>query len=351
MLGTSLLKASNNLNLNLGVNAGAHLHPAAAAGPRRRRPGSSTTRRNLDVLPERGQNLIGGQQNIDARDSKVVIRNVSRSRTWGTSCRKSSWRTRSGCCSPRGSGPTGAASTPKPQALLVPQGRGFLPVLEPAELPRRVQAAGRLRRVGQGTALRPEVHPARRDQEHRGLPELVVLGTIGAPDLQPEREREIEGGFDAYLWNQRPTWSPACIRRTSATCCYPASCISPRARSARSSMAARCGPRASRSRRRSSRSRRRNFNWLSRATFSANKSKITELDVPAFETGGFGTSLGAFKIEQGASATQIVGNDTCPTARGGRQGRRGQSGIPDGVHQRRHMPEFHAPYRAGLAAG
>jgi len=30
--------------------------------------------------------------------------------------------------------------------------------------------------------------------------------------------------------------------------------------------------------------------------------------VPAFLTGGFGTGLGAFRIEEGASATQIVGN-------------------------------------------
>jgi hypothetical protein len=34
--------------------------------------------------------------------------------------------------------------------------------------------------------------------------------------------------------------------------------------------------------------------------------------VPAFLTGGFGTSIGAFRIEEGASATQIVGNDTLP---------------------------------------
>ena len=38
-----------------------------------------------------------------------------------------------------------------------------------------------------------------------GFPTIVVLGTIGAPDLHPEREREIEGGFDAYLWNQTAT--------------------------------------------------------------------------------------------------------------------------------------------------
>jgi hypothetical protein len=53
----------------------------------------------------------------------------------------------------------------------------------------------------------------------------------------------------------------------------------------------------------------RSVNWIFRTTFFANRSKITELNVPAFETGGFGTFLGAWKIEQGASATQIIGQE------------------------------------------
>ena len=48
--------------------------------------------------------------------------------------------------------------------------------------------------------------------------------------------------------------------------------------------------------------------WISRATFSRNISVITLLPVPPFETGGFGANLGAFRIEQGKSATQIVGH-------------------------------------------
>src|SRR3989442_14406402 len=39
------------------------------------------------------------------------------------------------------------------------------------------------------------------------------------------------------------------------------------------------------------------------------RSKILELPVPAFNTAGFGLSLGAFRIEKGKSATQIVGLD------------------------------------------
>jgi hypothetical protein len=57
------------------------------------------------------------------------------------------------------------------------------------------------------------------------------------------------------------------------------------------------------------------INWLFRTTFAKNRGIITKLPVPAFETGGFGTALGAFKIEEGKSATQIVGVDT--TAAGG----------------------------------
>jgi TonB-linked SusC/RagA family outer membrane protein len=47
--------------------------------------------------------------------------------------------------------------------------------------------------------------------------------------------------------------------------------------------------------------------WIARVLFARNVSEITKLPVPAFETGGFGTSLGAFRIEEGKSATQIVG--------------------------------------------
>jgi hypothetical protein len=48
-------------------------------------------------------------------------------------------------------------------------------------------------------------------------------------------------------------------------------------------------------------------NWVVRSTFFLNRSTIVELPIPAFNTGGFGLSLGAFRIEKGKSATQIVG--------------------------------------------
>ncbi|MDR8392810.1 SusC/RagA family TonB-linked outer membrane protein [Aliifodinibius sp. S!AR15-10] len=54
-----------------------------------------------------------------------------------------------------------------------------------------------------------------------------------------------------------------------------------------------------------------NFRWNSSINFWKNWSKVTDLPVPPFdiEGGGFGTSLGQYRIEEGESATQIVGSD------------------------------------------
>ncbi|OLE76901.1 MAG: hypothetical protein AUG74_02650 [Bacteroidetes bacterium 13_1_20CM_4_60_6] len=59
--------------------------------------------------------------------------------------------------------------------------------------------------------------------------------------------------------------------------------------------------------------RKADLNWVVRSTFFLNRSTVTELPVPAFNTGGFGLSLGAFRIEKGKSATQIVGLTSATT--------------------------------------
>ncbi len=58
------------------------------------------------------------------------------------------------------------------------------------------------------------------------------------------------------------------------------------------------------------------FEWTSGINFWKNKSKITRLDVPSFNLGGFGSGLGTYQIQEGASATQIGGAyiaDDCGT--------------------------------------
>jgi hypothetical protein len=50
--------------------------------------------------------------------------------------------------------------------------------------------------------------------------------------------------------------------------------------------------------------------WTTRLNIGGNRSKITDLPVPSFLLGAF--QVGAVRIEQGKSATQIYGNDTLP---------------------------------------
>ncbi|HEY0434529.1 MAG TPA: TonB-dependent receptor, partial [Chitinophagaceae bacterium] len=49
--------------------------------------------------------------------------------------------------------------------------------------------------------------------------------------------------------------------------------------------------------------------WTTTVNYWLNRSKVTRLAIPPVILGSFGTSLGTFQIEQGKSATQIVGTD------------------------------------------
>ncbi len=51
----------------------------------------------------------------------------------------------------------------------------------------------------------------------------------------------------------------------------------------------------------------KNIKWNTSVNFWLNRSKVTRLDIPPVVLGSFGTSLGTFRIEEGKSATQIVG--------------------------------------------
>ena len=151
-------------------------------------------------------------------------------------------------------------------------------------------------------------------QNIEGLPTLVTQGNIGAPDLRPERQREIEAGTDLSLPEGRASLeftvyqksiSDLLLQRALAPSTgfaleiFNTGKLRTRGVEVGLGLVPANGP----------------LSWTSRTTFALTRSKITELPVPAFITAGFGTALGAFRIEEGASPTQIVGNDTLPDGR------------------------------------
>lgn len=135
---------------------------------------------------------------------------------------------------------------------------------------------------------------------------------VGDPNIEPERQTEIEAGFDAAL--RLPLLGPSNLTFTvyqkKITDLLVEQTLPPsmgnltrvfnggelRNRGIEIGLAFTPVQTA-------------DVNWVFRTTFFANRSKVLDLAVPAFETGGFGTSLGTFKLEEGKSATQIIGSE------------------------------------------
>lgn len=149
--------------------------------------------------------------------------------------------------------------------------------------------------------------PLTATQNVDGIPGLIVQGTVASDDLSPERQTEIEGGFDLTLFDDRVQFEATAFQKTITDLLLlrtpaPSTGFGTeifnggelRVRGLELSLAAQP-------------IRTDDFEWFSHTTFYRDYSKIQELPVPSFEVGGFGTGLGAFRIEQGASATQIVG--------------------------------------------
>ncbi|MEA2714345.1 MAG: TonB-dependent starch-binding outer membrane protein SusC [Gemmatimonadales bacterium] len=135
------------------------------------------------------------------------------------------------------------------------------------------------------------------------------IGTrAGDPNLRPERQKEFEGGFDATLANGRAqlnftiyqkSISDLLLERTLA----PSTGQENQIFSSNSALRNR-GLEAALT---VQPVQSKNVNWVVRTTFFANKSKITALAVPTYQTGGFALSLGTFQIQKDSSPTQIFG--------------------------------------------
>ena len=151
--------------------------------------------------------------------------------------------------------------------------------------------------------------PLNSSQTISGSSGIVGGRQLASPDLRPERQREIEGGIDISMWKNRlnleftlyqRTISDLVLERTPAPSTGIANELlnggSLRNRGVEITL--QTTPIRNLS----------GFTWDSLITFAHNQSIVTDLPVPAFVTAGFSVPLGAFRIEEGQSASQIVGN-------------------------------------------
>ncbi len=132
---------------------------------------------------------------------------------------------------------------------------------------------------------------------------------FGLTNVKPERNTEVEAGFDATLGNQFATLGVTVYQKSVSDLLLEQSVGLSNGYQVRVFQGGKLRNRGIETALAVSPVRSSDVSWVVRSTFFLNRSTIVELPIPAFNTGGFGLSLGAFRIEKGKSATQIVGTE------------------------------------------
>ena len=143
----------------------------------------------------------------------------------------------------------------------------------------------------------------------------IVGNVAGAPDIRPERTREIEAGMDASLLRGRASLEVTLFQRKTSDLLVP---VTPapstgfglqflnggKIKNEGIEIAAGITP-----------IQREHFNWIFRTTFTSIRNRVLELNLPGGAQGfrpanaGYGLSYGEFFVQVGRPITQIIGVD------------------------------------------
>ncbi|WP_396597935.1 SusC/RagA family TonB-linked outer membrane protein [Dokdonia sp. R86516] len=147
-----------------------------------------------------------------------------------------------------------------------------------------------------------------------GILGISLVGVRGDSDLNPERQKELEFGTDLSILDGKVDFSATYYIKTVDDLILR-SALPPS--SGFTSEFANAGELQNKGLELSLNSNiieSEDFVWNASVNWFKNTSKITRLDVDPFNVGAFGATLGTFRIEEGSSATQIVGIGPNPGA-------------------------------------
>lgn len=129
----------------------------------------------------------------------------------------------------------------------------------------------------------------------------------GSPNIGPERQKELEYGFDLGLFDGRITLETTFYQKKIDDLLIQAQVPTSSGFTREIKNAGELENRGIELGLTAGVIEKENFSWNTNIKWWKNKSEVTRLDVPSFTTGGFAASLGTFLIQEGQSATQIVG--------------------------------------------
>ncbi|HEX8818705.1 MAG TPA: SusC/RagA family TonB-linked outer membrane protein [Archangium sp.] len=140
-----------------------------------------------------------------------------------------------------------------------------------------------------------------------GNPGIVGTGLAGDKNIRPERQREVEAGVDALLFNGNAVVELSVYQRNLSDLLLQRGLAGSTGYTSLFTNVGALRNRGVEAMVQVSPVKSPELEWTSTATFALNRSTVTSAPRDLPPVGGFGTSLGSFRIEEGASATQIVG--------------------------------------------
>lgn len=142
-------------------------------------------------------------------------------------------------------------------------------------------------------------------------------GTVADPDLHPEREKEIETGFDAAMFDSRLALSATYYQKNNTDLLLQARLAPSMGFTTRVFNGGEIRNRGVEASLTGIPVQLGDFSWMSRLTFAKNVGKVLDLPVPAFAPpGSFSKRFGQGFIEVGKSPSQITGEDSTARANG-----------------------------------
>jgi TonB-dependent starch-binding outer membrane protein SusC len=147
---------------------------------------------------------------------------------------------------------------------------------------------------------------------YSGQPGARVSLTVGAADIKPETTTELEGGFDATLFNGRLATDFTLFRKVVDDLILQANVAPTTGFSSRFANAGQLTNKGIEVGLSATPIQTNNISWLSRTTFAKVSGTITRLDVAPFNPGSFfSTRYGAPYLEQGKSVTTVQAVNGC----------------------------------------
>jgi TonB-linked SusC/RagA family outer membrane protein len=311
--GTSLLSNSDNLNINTGVSGVHTFSPSGGALTATTSFGTTYATRDLNTSRIVARNLVGGLEIVNAGTNLQVLELRQRVEDFSVFAQEEVLMMDERLLFIAGvNADRSSVNSDDKKMYVYPKVAasyrlgGLIPWTDELKLRAAYGESGNQPLYGQ------KFTPLVAINNISGLPTLLTGGVVGSDELAPERQREIEGGFDLTALNSRGTLevtyfqknvSDLLLQRTLAPSTGFGLEIfnAGKLRTTGVEVALQAIPIVS-----------PDWQWVFRTTYFSNRSTITDLPVPTFRTGGFGTSLGAFEIAEGQSSTQIVGNDSLP---------------------------------------